>query len=64
MNTSKVMEVIWLLLAVLCLAMGTYAWYSSGIEKSYMFFLLSVLAVIMAYLRRYRRNKFETNSNR
>jgi len=64
MNASKVLELIWLFLAVLCLVMGVYAWYSSGLEKSYMFFILSALAVFMAYLRRYRRNKLETNSNK
>lgn len=64
MNASKVLEVVWVFLAVLCLVMGVYAWYTSGFEKSYMFFLLSVLAVFMAYLRRLRRNKLETNSNK
>ncbi|MGE0077730.1 MAG: hypothetical protein AB7S48_07720 [Bacteroidales bacterium] len=49
------LELIWLGLAIFCLSVGIYATIKSGFSVSYMFFILSVLAVAMYYMRRRRR---------
>ncbi|MBN1989126.1 MAG: hypothetical protein JW783_07020 [Bacteroidales bacterium] len=52
---SVVLETIWIVLAVVCLGMGIYATSKAGIGQSYMFFLLSVLALLMFVARRRKR---------
>ncbi|KAF5079689.1 hypothetical protein DSECCO2_126820 [anaerobic digester metagenome] len=52
---SVVLETIWVILAVVCLGMGIYATSKAGLEQSYMFFLLSVLALLMFFARRRKR---------
>jgi hypothetical protein len=54
---TYIIEIVWLVLAIFCLAMGTYASIRIGFDQSYMFYILSVMALLMYLLRRYRRLK-------
>ncbi len=54
MNASKIMEYIWLVLVVVCMVLGVLSTIDKGIENSYPFFILSILAIAMFYLRRKR----------
>ncbi len=54
MGASKIMEYIWLVLVVVCMVLGVLSTIKKGIENSYPFFILSILAIAMFYLRRKR----------
>lgn len=60
-KTSVIMESIWFVLAVLCLALAIYATIKQGINQSYMFFILSAVAALMGGLRMYRRKNNPSN---
>jgi len=55
------MEAIWIILSAFCLGLGIYSGLEVGFSKSYMFFLLSLAALLMFALRRYRRKHLEKN---
>ncbi|HDP54872.1 MAG TPA: hypothetical protein ENN24_04205 [Bacteroidetes bacterium] len=57
------MEVIWILLALICLAFGVYSTLNVGFDRSYMFFILTVVATLMYALRRYKRKQLSSNQN-
>lgn len=61
LNSSKIMEAIWLVLSAGCLGIGIYSGLEVGFSKSYMFFLLSVAALLMFALRRFKRKHQEKN---
>lgn len=54
MNASKVMEYIWLVLAIVCMVLGVLSTLEKGIAIGYPFFILTLLALAMFYLRRKR----------
>jgi membrane protein implicated in regulation of membrane protease activity len=65
-NMSKIpmaLEAIWLVLALLCMAIGIHSTIKIGIAQSYMFFILSAVAVLMYLLRRYRRKNYSSDKN-
>jgi len=49
---GKVIVAIWLILAILCFAFGIYETILSGFSKSFMFFILGMLATVMFQFRR------------
>lgn len=49
---SRVIEIIWLCLAAICLIMGTVKAVQFGIKYSYMFYILAAVATAMFFLRR------------
>lgn len=57
------MEGIWLGLSLACIVLGVYATINQGFAKSYMFFVLSLAAVLMFLLRRYKRKQVELNQS-
>lgn len=64
----KILEIIWVILALACLALGINATIKFGIENSiengsYMFYILSVVAFGMFLLRRYRRKSLSNKNN-
>ncbi len=58
---AYILELIWLGLAIFCVAMGIYVTIKSGFSVSYMFFILAALAMVMYYMRRKRRTNMESN---
>ncbi|MDY0200053.1 MAG: hypothetical protein WC951_05190 [Bacteroidales bacterium] len=57
----KVLEIIWLVLAVACLVLAINSTSKFGIENSYIFYILSVVALGMFLLRRFRRKSLSNN---
>lgn len=57
------LEATWLVLAIFCVAIGIHATITVGINESYMFFILALVAGLMYFLRRYRRKNFSSNQN-
>lgn len=58
---AVVMEVIWIILALICIGFGVYSTLKVGFSQSYMFFILSIVAVLMFMLRRYKRKQLTSN---
>lgn len=54
---AYILELIWLFLAMLCLAIGIYSLIATKVEANYMFFVLSIVAFLMFLLRRNKRLK-------
>jgi len=54
-----ILELIWLALSLFCLGLGIWATSNTGFSKSYMFFVLAVIALLMYFLRRSRRKRME-----
>ncbi|MDD2550347.1 MAG: hypothetical protein PHD00_09675 [Bacteroidales bacterium] len=59
----KILEIIWVILGLACLALGINATIKFGIENSYMFYILSVVAFGMFLLRRFRRKSSSNKNN-
>ncbi|MDX9845440.1 MAG: hypothetical protein RBT74_00540 [Tenuifilaceae bacterium] len=59
----RILEVVWLILAVVCLGFAIYATVTVGIDQSYMFFVLALVAVLMYFIRRHRRRTLTSNQN-
>ena len=57
----KILEIIWVILAIVCFALAINATIKFGIEQSFMFFVLSAVALGMFFLRRYRRKSLSNN---
>lgn len=52
-----ILEYIWAALAALCLVLGIHSTLRVGISMSYMFFVLSALALAMFGIRRIKRTR-------
>ncbi len=52
---SYSMEILWLIIALVCLLMAVKKTIFTGWRDSFMFYILSILAVLMYLLRRYVR---------
>ncbi len=59
----RILEVVWLLLAAICLGFAIYATVTVGFNQSYMFFILALVAVLMYFIRRHRRRTLASNQN-
>ena len=57
----KVLEIIWVVLALVCLALAINSTIKFGLENSYMFYILSAVALGMFLLRRFRRKSLSKN---
>ncbi|MDD2279095.1 MAG: hypothetical protein PHD06_01650 [Bacteroidales bacterium] len=58
---AVVLEIIWLILAFICVGFGIYITVKVGFNQSYMFFILSVVALLMYTLRRHKRKQASSN---
>lgn len=56
---AYILEMIWLVLTIFCLALGIYETVRNGLASSYILFLLALLAGLMYFIRRGRRKKLE-----
>lgn len=52
---SRIVEVIWIITAILCLLAATHQTYNEGFSKSYILFIFSFVAFIMYLLRKQMR---------
>lgn len=57
------LEILWIITAILCLFAAIHQTYYEGISKSYVFFIFSIVALIMYYLRRQIRKSNKPNYN-
>lgn len=48
-----ILEIVWMSLAIISFVAGLYNWYDQSLQDSFIFFIITLLAILM-YL--YRRN--------
>ncbi|UCG28916.1 MAG: hypothetical protein JSV24_06020 [Bacteroidales bacterium] len=60
-KTNRILEITWLVVAILSLLAGTHKTVREGFGESYLFFIIACIAVLMYFLRRYLR-KNETKN--
>jgi hypothetical protein len=53
--SRKILEILWLILAILSLGAAIFKTYSDGFRDSYQFFLIFLLAVLIYAIRKQRR---------
>ena len=58
---SRIVEIIWIITAILCLFAAVHQTYYEGFTKSYILFIFSVVAFIMYLLRKQMR---KSNKNK
>jgi hypothetical protein len=49
---GKLILALWLTLGIACFVFGVYETIAEGIKKSYMLFILSIISLLMFYIRR------------
>jgi Flp pilus assembly protein TadB len=55
---TRILEIVWLSLAILSFLAGLYNWYGHGPGESVMFFVITLLSLMMYFFRRnMRRSK-------
>ncbi len=54
MNNKMVyiLEIVWLVLAILSLLAGLFTWYSEGLGESLMLFIITIISIFMYFYRR------------
>ena len=56
-NSNRILEVFWLIVAVFTLATGIHSTLKHGFRNSYMFFIMTALALLLYLARRALRMK-------
>lgn len=56
-NIHYLLEVFWLIMAILLIVIGLFNLYKDGFDASYMFFIMAFLAALLYLARRYLRKK-------
>jgi hypothetical protein len=56
-RTNHILEIFWLIVAILSLIAGIHQTFTEGFGKSWLFFLIAVVGFLMFYLRRNLRKK-------
>ncbi|MFP4366136.1 MAG: hypothetical protein ACLFQA_03480 [Bacteroidales bacterium] len=51
-NLAHILEIVWLTLAILSLLAGIYNWYQPESGDSIMFFVITLLSLMMYFYRR------------
>lgn len=59
----KLMEYLWLTLALFCFIFAIYVTFVKNFKESYIFFIFTAICVIMYFLRKKMRQKFENQDN-
>lgn len=54
-RANLIIEIVWLILAILSLAAGVHKTYISNINESYPFFIITVISIFIYVLRRFLR---------
>jgi len=60
---AKTFEILWLIIAILCLITAIHQTFNEGISKSYVFFIFSLVAFFMYSIRKHIRKTKKDNSN-
>jgi len=60
----KILEILWLVIGIGSILVGTYETYSNGLDKAYMFLIVTVVAGIMYTIRRRQRIKQDQESDK
>lgn len=60
-NVHFILEIFWLIVAILTAIMGVHAWYVTGLKDAGIFFLMSLLSFLLFLARKAIRKK--TNKN-
>lgn len=67
MNKHKpyfLLELTWLIVAIFCAGLGIYALTQPEFGSKYMFFIFSILSLLMYFMRRHmRKNNMYNKSN-
>ncbi len=58
-NLAKILEIVWLIAAVLAIGAGIHQTIREGVEKSWLFFLISVISFAMYFFKRKMRKMLE-----
>jgi len=61
-KAAHILEIFWLIIAILSLGAGIHQTYYEGISRSWLFLIITLLALGMYYLRRNLRKKTEDES--
>lgn len=59
MQMLRILEISWLIIAILSVAMGTYKCITHGFDEAIFIFLISVVAVAFYFVRRKQRISME-----
>ena len=62
-KVSRIFEILWIIVAVLCLSAAIHQTIYEGISKSYVFFIFSLIAFVMYSVRKQIRKSKKDNSN-
>jgi len=62
-KVSRIFEVLWIIVAILCLSAAIHQTIYEGISKSYVFFIFSLIAFAMYFVRKQIRKSKKDNSN-
>jgi hypothetical protein len=54
-NMNHILEIFWLIVAILTGFMGFFETYTKGIKSSYVFFIMALLSGLLYLARRYLR---------
>ena len=60
-NIHFILEIFWLIIAILTFVMALHAWFVSGLKSAGMFFLMSLLCILLFLARRAIRKKLNKN---
>jgi hypothetical protein len=58
-NILRMLELVWLAIALLSLLAGIYNWHMFGFGESSMFFIIALLAFMMYFYRKHLRIKHQ-----
>jgi len=61
-NRNRILEIVWLIVAVLSIAAGIHKTYiEGGFRESYLFFIIAFISFLMFFFRRSMRKKDDAN---
>ncbi|HBF88383.1 MAG TPA: hypothetical protein DDX39_07035 [Bacteroidales bacterium] len=58
---SYIVEIVWLIISIISFLIAIYETYLAGISESYMFFIVTIVALIMFLFRRFLRLNHKNN---
>jgi len=57
----KFLELMWLMIAIICLIVGTYHLIHSTIDDALFFYIFGLLATLLYFIRKRQRKKIQQN---
>jgi predicted RND superfamily exporter protein len=59
-----IIEYVWLVTSILAIIGGIHKTYNKGLNQSWLFFAIAVIALLMFFFRRYLRKKEVVSDNK